>query len=322
MQSSLTTPIPRSRIPTTPARTSFVAALFAKEYNSSCPALTEASEDGYQVCNVLNRSYSENQRLGCRAVSVGIGNLWTLEDALAKAGCTVYAYDPTVDLHARHEAHARARHGIHFFFAGLGVSPEAKTTNNALKIIQKSHLSGYGTLNMSTFRPLDELVHRAQRGREGGELDLLKIDCEGCEWDTFEDLATRAPHALARVKQVIIELHLRNGFGDPAANVRNSSADAEDRCQAGQTAGLLNPCFSGYAQDTGFGLRAPQQFDTLMSHLLVEHGFRVAFARAHRGKGRSIRFNRAAPGMTEAGFPSFLCCVELTLIRTAGAFVT
>ena len=36
--------------------------------------------------------------------------------------------------------------------------------------------------------------------------------CAGCEWDVFEDMVTRAPHALDSVQQIIIELHLRSAL--------------------------------------------------------------------------------------------------------------
>jgi len=38
-------------------------------------------------------------------------------------------------------------------------------------------------------------------------VDLLKVDCDGCEWTAFCELARGG--ALARVDQVLIELHFR-----------------------------------------------------------------------------------------------------------------
>lgn len=61
----------------------------------------------------------------CLAVSVGIGDDWKFEDALAQyARCNVHAFDPTESLRAKHEAHvASSRHGsrnnLHFHYLGL-----------------------------------------------------------------------------------------------------------------------------------------------------------------------------------------------------------
>jgi len=322
---------------TSAARASFVAALLGNEYNATCEAMTNVTsvEGSYTICNVLRRPQSENQRVNCHAVSIGIGNVWSLEDALAQAGCIVHAYDPTVELRGVHQAHARESERIHFSFAGVGVSREASTTNNRMKIIQKSH-SFYGTLNFSTLVPLDEILRRSYGAN--GELELLKIDCEGCEWDAFEDLATRAPQALARVNQVIIELHLRNGIRESAVRDEprpSSGGSGRQLAQASQAfmniptserleltsvaqndvQAFLKEHGPGWRRDTGFGLRATQQFDTLMRYLLIDHGFRVVHASVHRGKGNNLRYSRVSPGMAEAGFSPKFCCAELTLIR-------
>jgi hypothetical protein len=49
--------------------------------------------------------------------------------------------------------------------------------------------------------PLAEAIHRL-----GGQVDLMKIDCEGAEWDLFED-----GDSLRRVKEIRMEYHLVNG---------------------------------------------------------------------------------------------------------------
>lgn len=39
--------------------------------------------------------------------------------------------------------------------------------------------------------------------RMGGDVDLMKIDCEGAEWDLFEDKST-----FQKVKEIRMEYHL------------------------------------------------------------------------------------------------------------------
>jgi hypothetical protein len=42
--------------------------------------------------------------------------------------------------------------------------------------------------------------------RLGADVDLMKIDCEGAEWDLFED-----GDSLRRVKEIRMEYHLIDG---------------------------------------------------------------------------------------------------------------
>lgn len=37
---------------------------------------------------------------------------------------------------------------------------------------------------------------------------MLKVDCEGCEWDAFHHLATQPSSLLRRVDAIYVELHL------------------------------------------------------------------------------------------------------------------
>lgn len=50
-------------------------------------------------------------------------------------------------------------------------------------------------------------------GHENRTIDVLKIDCEGCEWDTMSPLfeLISSGIGIVKVNQVLIELHLRSG---------------------------------------------------------------------------------------------------------------
>mmetsp|Transcript_14086 Transcript_14086/g.23980 ORF Transcript_14086/g.23980 Transcript_14086/m.23980 type:complete len:351 (-) Transcript_14086:159-1211(-) len=48
-------------------------------------------------------------------------------------------------------------------------------------------------------------------GHENCTIDVLKIDCEGCEWDTMSPLFELMSSRRVKINQVLIELHLRSG---------------------------------------------------------------------------------------------------------------
>ena len=163
------------------------------------------AETMWRTCETAARPVSAavGSSSGCLVVSVGIGGEWAFEDALVKAGCEVHAFDPTSDLRASHEAHARAGDAkLHFHYVGLGAGANYTAAN---------HSNSYGALS-SEFLPLDALIATAKRGRDV-PLTILKVDCEGCEWDAFADAARRAPHALDDVSMLMIELHLTERLG-------------------------------------------------------------------------------------------------------------
>jgi hypothetical protein len=162
---------------------------------------------------------------GCLVISIGIGNSWEFEDALADLGCSVHAFDPTFELFKAHVAHAYKQPRVRFYFTGLG---SAGTNGSA------SNAGVYGALS-KRLRPLDEIFRIAVEGRERSFVDVLKIDCEGCEWNAIADVAKRAPNLFAQVQYLLLELH-------------------------------MTPRYS---------LHAPAPLNALMSHLIDHHGFHL-----------------------------------------------
>ena len=132
----------------------------------------------------------------CLVFSVGIGNNWQFDLAAAARGCEVHSFDPTPELRSRHMRNIAAyqRHGmdqIHFHYLGLG-----KTSANIT--------SDYGRRGLGPVAHLDELMRMFAKGRR---VDVLKIDCEGCEWEELAHLATSAPTALCAVSMLQFEWH-------------------------------------------------------------------------------------------------------------------
>ena len=90
---------------------------------------------------------------------------------------------------------------------------------------------------------------------KGGHVELIKMDCEGCEWGVFEDLAANHPDLLSRVAQLAIELHAYHPIpGAPSASEPGTSGKS--------TIGVPAP------------FTAPR-LKTFASHVMGRHGFSV-----------------------------------------------
>jgi len=124
--------------------------------------------------------------------------------ALTSAGCHVHAFDPTSNLRATHAEHASSHERTHFHYLGLESPGEDNFTPNR---------SGYGQLDRRHMAPLTQILAMSTMGRVSDRVDVLKIDCEGCEWPLFRWLAARQPALLSRVRVLMVELHVTPGLG-------------------------------------------------------------------------------------------------------------
>jgi FkbM family methyltransferase len=141
---------------------------------------------------------SSEMSSSCVVYSFGIGGDFLYEDQMASQGCEVHAFDPTTDLREKHQSHSVPN--VHFHFLGL-------TGKNATT--QKMD-TFYGSVDQSVLKDLSTIMTELNHTH----LDVLKIDCEGCEWDVFssfskEDLATK-------VKLLNLEIHFSSLHRIPA----------------------------------------------------------------------------------------------------------
>lgn len=187
---------PDKVIPWDGQRETYLWDFFPPSFN--CPwreRLGRFSEGGKVVCNwqALARAGT-----GCVVLTFGVRGDVSFEQSLARrTQCQIYAFDPTVSALpsrlTREQPCPSAGGIIHFERAGIGPTDDA--TNEQQGTVHTLH-------GRFPLRTLGLLAARVGARR----ISLLKIDCEGCEWEAFRQLHKEG--FLARVDQLLIELHL------------------------------------------------------------------------------------------------------------------
>ena len=109
----------------------------------------------------------------------------------------MHSFDPTTRLLPQHAAHKQA--GVTFHPYGL---------RGDCRVAGRENLSFYGAMR-GEMHTLAQMVRRL--GHERRPLRVLKVDCEGCEWDAFHQLSAahlgRLSALLSRVELLMLELH-------------------------------------------------------------------------------------------------------------------
>jgi hypothetical protein len=127
--------------------------------------------------------------------SFGIHESYEWEEKVAKVfGCDVHAFDPTMN----HKTDLAP--GVTFHKLGL----QAEGTNMA-----RTHAAEYDAIDPTLLLSLDQIMKRL--GHEQRSLDLLMMDCEGCEWGVLRNLACSGQSNV--VKQIVVEFHFQNSLG-------------------------------------------------------------------------------------------------------------
>eukprot|EP00985_Skeletonema_marinoi_P014049 scaffold7038_cov100-Skeletonema_marinoi.AAC.5 len=105
-------------------------------------------------------------------------------------GCEVFAFDPTSKL-PRDVAP-----GVTFHEIGL----QGDEVD-----VSKTHSHQYDALDASKLLTLGEIID--QMGHTGRKIDVLRLDCEGCEWGVLKQLACSGESEL--VEQLMVEMHFQ-----------------------------------------------------------------------------------------------------------------
>lgn len=146
-------------------------------------------DDDYGLSEFRKNKISKIIDIGANVGFFSIASRFFFPDA------AIHAYEPNLDLES-YLAHNFSQLNIELRTQAVG----KKSCSVKLDLMGESNQtrvneSSSGSTEMVS---LDSVVKKA-----GGKIDLLKMDCEGSEWDILED-----PESLKQVDNVTLEYHL------------------------------------------------------------------------------------------------------------------
>ena len=157
----------------------------------TCSDVRQASE--WSICWPPVQSAIDSGT--CLVYSFGIAKSDAFTNYVAERGCTVFAFDPGVD----HPLHPWK--GVTFHRWGIASGAKGGQAEE-----RKYVSSAYGETKHGRYFTLPEMITKL--GHVGKTITIMKLDCEGCEWEAYKDLATMD----VKVNQLLTELHFTAGL--------------------------------------------------------------------------------------------------------------
>lgn len=149
-------------------------------------------DGGKYVCG--EDSYFTSREKHCLVYSVGSDGEVSFEaDIIRRLGCEVHTFDPTGnsdEIKASVEATGAKFHPI-----GIGGGSGSMLHNN----ISSTNVQ---------LKPITDVIEML--GHNGRHISILKIDCEGCEYEALDALWTRLVDGRVSIGQIQIELHMND----------------------------------------------------------------------------------------------------------------
>ena len=155
--------------------------------HGKCTFAAEFEKDGHKICTTTGQDATDPIHPPCNFISFGINDDPSFDIILGKWGCRGFAGDPTVD----HPSKLHANVTFHNIAATM-------LQDNEERVINKGGAVEWWTTSFPKLRFF--------LGME--KIDILKIDCEGCEVALARDMLREDPDFLHRVDQISIETHV------------------------------------------------------------------------------------------------------------------
>lgn len=156
---------------------------------------TTIERQAFCMSDLRTKSSDKENNGKCLVYSFGINDNTEWEEKMKKEfGCDVFAFDPTSNLPEK------ITPGVTFHQIGLqgdGVD------------VSKTHSVLYDALDPSKLLTLGQIIKLM--GHTGRNIDILRLDCEGCEWGVLKQLACSGESQL--VEQLMVEMHFQKTLG-------------------------------------------------------------------------------------------------------------
>jgi len=177
--------------------------LGAKPGVCSNPGLIGGSGGGFEgahtVCN--DTAFEVSRSKPCYIVSIGIARDYGFDSSLHhERGCVILGFDHTV----KHSSSAFwQKEGTYYFTSMISTTTVPADTGEY----------SIASLHSKKEVSLDVIIKTAMEVFHVDTVDIVKIDCEGCEWKVLQTLARNTWIPL-HVKQFLFEFHAREQPGN------------------------------------------------------------------------------------------------------------
>lgn len=240
--------------------------------NKTAALLYECDSDINYLCSSMIVGLME-KKSGCMMYTVGIGGKWSFEDFVAEnLGCEVHGMDPSpsplLDKHLSHQVE-----NVYFHHVGLSHKTGRKI-NSGVWEVNESNFYDNSTLYLSLYDLWKELGHASLNK----SIDILRIDCEGCEFQALHQIVTETPDVLSGTSMIIVEMHIT------------------------------------YILPMGMADQL-RLYISFWENYIKKLGFRIWFVRSVNGWERYVRESSFMDVLEDYGFEPRKCCYEIGLYR-------